>query len=82
MIVPDVNLLLYAYDASSPFHPKASAWLSASLSGAEVVGLYPPVRFAFVRIGTSPQAVSLVRVRPAPAARRFPKVRWYNPVLA
>jgi hypothetical protein len=26
MILPDANLLLYAYDQSSPFHPKAAAW--------------------------------------------------------
>ena len=26
MIVPDVNLLLYAYDATSRFHAAAAAW--------------------------------------------------------
>ena len=26
MILPDANLLLYAYDQSSLFHPKAAAW--------------------------------------------------------
>lgn len=56
MILPDVNLLLYAYDASSPFHAKAAAWWSKCLSGTEAVGLATPVLFAFVRIGTSPRA--------------------------
>ena len=26
MIVPDTNLLIYAYDAGSPFHAKAKTW--------------------------------------------------------
>ena len=53
MIVPDVNLLLYAYDAASPFHQAAARWWHACLSGTEPVGLAPVVVFAFVRIGTS-----------------------------
>jgi len=39
MIIPDINLLLYAYDAASPFHAKAVAWWQACLSGEEPVGL-------------------------------------------
>lgn len=53
MIVPDANLLLYAYDSASPYHAPASAWLEATLSGREAVGLTHPVLFAFVRIATS-----------------------------
>ena len=56
MIVPDSNLLLYAYDAASPFHLKSASWLSACLSGREPIGFCPAVIFAFVRIGTSPRA--------------------------
>ena len=58
MIVPDANLLLYAYDASSPFHEKARAWWERCLSGSEPVGLTHPVLFAFVRIGTSARIFS------------------------
>ncbi len=53
LIVPDVNLLLYAYDADSRFHAAAAAWWRACLSGREPVGLPPVVVFGFVRIGTS-----------------------------
>ena len=53
MIVPDVNLLLYAYDASSRFHAAAAAWWRNCLSGSEPVGLPPVVVFGFVRIATS-----------------------------
>jgi uncharacterized protein len=56
VILPDVNLLLYAYDESSPFHAKAAAWWQECLSGVEPVGLTTQVLFAFVRIGTSARA--------------------------
>ncbi len=55
MIIPDVNLLLYAYDASSPFHRKAATWLTSIFGGSEAVGLCAPVLLAFVRLGTNAQ---------------------------
>jgi toxin-antitoxin system PIN domain toxin len=55
MIIPDANLLLYAYDSASPFHKKAARWWEDCLSGRETVGLCPVVLFAFVRIGTHPR---------------------------
>lgn len=56
MIVPDANLLLYAYDSSSPFHKRAAIWWSDCLSGCEPVGLCGVVLFAFLRVGTSRRA--------------------------
>lgn len=56
MIVPDINLLLYAYDAASLFHAKAVAWWQERLSGTESVGLPRVVIFGFVRIATNPRA--------------------------
>ena len=56
MIVPDANLLLYAYDSSSRFHEPAAAWWRACLSGGEPVGLCGVVLYAFLRIGTSRRA--------------------------
>jgi uncharacterized protein len=53
MIVPDVNLLLYAYDKSSLHHEKAHAWWEASLSGVEPVGLSWLVIVGFARLATS-----------------------------
>jgi toxin-antitoxin system PIN domain toxin len=55
MIIPDINLLLYAYDEHSPFHGKAARWWSNCLSGEETVGLPPVVLFGFVRIATNPR---------------------------
>ncbi len=58
MILPDANLLLYAYDTSSPFHQTSAIWWSKTLDGGELVGICSPVLFAFVRISTSPRAFS------------------------
>ncbi|MEY5016754.1 MAG: hypothetical protein RIS92_3112, partial [Verrucomicrobiota bacterium] len=48
MIVPDVNLLLYAYDESSPFHEPAKAWCEVVMSGPSPLTLLPAVVFGFV----------------------------------
>ena len=53
MIVPDINLLVYAYDATSIFHDKARAWWEKCLSGTERVGLPHVVIFGFVRVVTN-----------------------------
>ena len=55
MIIPDANLLLYAYDSDSPFHRAASRWWGALLSGTESVGLCPVVLFGFLRLATHPK---------------------------
>lgn len=56
MIIPDANLLLYAYDSASAFHERASAWWLRCLTGSQPVGLCSMVLFAFIRIGTSRRA--------------------------
>ncbi len=52
MRLPDVNLLLYAYDARSPRHAPAREWLEQTLSGTETVGLPWVVMLAFIRLST------------------------------
>jgi toxin-antitoxin system PIN domain toxin len=56
MILPDANLLLYAYDEASPFHERAKTWWEGLLSQPETVGLCPCVLFAFIRISTNARA--------------------------
>jgi toxin-antitoxin system PIN domain toxin len=56
MIIPDINLLLYAYDSSTPFHVKAAEWWQSCLSGTEAVGLPHVVVFGFVRVATHARA--------------------------
>lgn len=55
MILPDANLLLYAYDESSPFHERAKAWCEQVMGGPAPVILLPSVVFGFVRISTHPR---------------------------
>lgn len=55
MIVPDLNLLLYAYDAGSPHHRVAARWWESCVNGNEVVGLPRVVLFGFLRLTTSPR---------------------------
>lgn len=53
MIIPDLNLLLYATFDCFPLHAQARAWWEATLSGSELVGLTAPVVFGFLRLSTS-----------------------------
>ena len=55
MIVLDVNILLYAYDATSPLHDRARSWLEGVFSGAEPIGLPWQTIGAFLRIVTNPR---------------------------
>lgn len=52
MILVDADLLLYAYNASAPEHPRASAWLAERLSQPEPVALAWPILGAFLRLAT------------------------------
>jgi hypothetical protein len=53
MMVPDVNLLLYANITAFEEHGKARAWWERALSGREEVGIAPAALFGFVRLGTN-----------------------------
>ncbi len=52
MIVPDVNLLLYAYDRTAPHHARALRWWSQCMDGTEIVGISALTVLAFVRLST------------------------------
>jgi hypothetical protein len=53
MILPDANLLLYAYNSDLSHHARSAAWWTKALNGSEPVCLCPLVLFAFVRVATS-----------------------------
>ncbi len=53
MIVPDVNLLLYAHFTAYAEHPPARHWWEGLLNGDEPVGIALPALFGFVRLATS-----------------------------
>lgn len=54
MILVDANLLLYAYDSTSPWNVPARAWLEAALHGGEGVRFALVTLLAFIRIATNP----------------------------
>jgi toxin-antitoxin system PIN domain toxin len=56
VILIDANVLLYAYNASDPRHPKARAWLEGAVAGPTPIRLAWVTVLAFVRIGTNPRA--------------------------
>jgi len=55
MIVPDTNLLIYAYDETAREHTKSRLWWEGLLSGTAPVGVPWIVLLAFTRLMTHPQ---------------------------
>jgi uncharacterized protein len=53
MIIPDVNLLLYAYDADSDNHRAAKRWWEDLLNSTERIALPWIVILGFVRLSTA-----------------------------
>jgi uncharacterized protein len=53
MIVPDVNLLLYAHINAFPRHRDARKWWEGLLGGQVEVGVSSTALFGFVRIATN-----------------------------
>ncbi len=55
MILPDVNLLIYAHDEDSHWHARAREWWSGLLNGREPVGIPWMVSVGFLRLITHPE---------------------------
>jgi toxin-antitoxin system PIN domain toxin len=53
MIIPDVNLLLYAHIDAFGEHAKARVWWDALLNGKTEVGVPGPALFGFLRLATN-----------------------------
>ena len=58
MILLDVNLLLYAYDAAAQEHTRAVHWLERTLSGSQSIALTWHTILSFLRISTAPKMIS------------------------
>ena len=69
MIVPDLNLLVYAYNEAAPGHGPARRWCQGLMSREPPVGLPWVVVFGFVRLVTHP-AVLVAPLAPAAAMAR------------
>lgn len=53
MILPDTNLLVYAYNRRAREHEAAGKWLEAQFSGHQPIALTWPVLNGFLRVTTS-----------------------------
>ena len=52
MLIPDVNILVYAYDADSPRYARAREWWETTLQQPRIVGLPWSTSVGFIRIAT------------------------------
>ena len=64
MVLPDVNILVYAYSASVPEHQRIRAWLEDVLNGDQAFGMADLVVSGFLRVVTHPRIFN----PPAPLA--------------
>lgn len=57
MIIPDINLLMYAYNEAAPLHAEAEHWWASCLNGQEPVALPWIVSAGFIRLMTHPRVL-------------------------
>jgi toxin-antitoxin system PIN domain toxin len=57
VIVPDVNLLLYAHVTAFPEHARARRWWEGLMNGAQDVAVAAPALFGFVRLASNPRVL-------------------------
>ncbi len=55
MIIPDINLLIFAHNRNALHHEESKQWLSNLMQGGETVGLPWIVISGFIRISTHPK---------------------------
>ena len=58
MIIPDLNLLVYAHFDGTPHHKAARRWWEGLINGSERVGVPWVVATGFVRLITHPRVVA------------------------
>lgn len=69
MILPDINLLIYAHNTLDPNHEAARRWWDERLAGPEGVGLAWIVLLGFIRLSTHPR-VFITPFQPEEALER------------
>jgi len=58
VILPDINLLVYAYNQNAPLHEPARRWWEETMSAGKPIGLPWTVMLGFVRLMTHPAVLS------------------------
>ena len=75
MILPDINLLIYAYNLTAPDHAAARAWWEEIMTQQHPVGLPLNVALGFVRLMTNPKVIQ----PPMPLHTAITEVkRWFS----
>jgi len=67
MILPDVNVLIYAFRKDAPQHATCRSWLAGVVNGEARFGLSPLVLSAVVRITSNPRIYRM----PSPIEEAF-----------
>ena len=75
MIVPDLNLLVYAHAAGAPLHQPARRWWEDLVNGTERVGVPWLVATGFVRLLTHP---AVLRDPAAPEHAADLVAKWFR----
>jgi toxin-antitoxin system PIN domain toxin len=57
MIIPDINLLVYAYNTEDPSHAQAKRWWEELLNGTDPIGLPWVTISGFLRLVTHPRVL-------------------------
>jgi toxin-antitoxin system PIN domain toxin len=58
MIIPDVNLLMYAHNAASATHDRSRKWWEDLIRREQPIGLPWAVAFGFIRLATHPSVLA------------------------
>ena len=75
MIVPDINLLVYAYDGKAAKHTQAKRWWEEKINGNIMVGIPWVVSAGFVRLMTNPK---LMKTPFSPSVAVQHVESWFN----
>jgi toxin-antitoxin system PIN domain toxin len=67
LILPDANVLIYAFRADSEQHDEYRAWLESAINGSAAYGVAPQVLASVIRISTHPR----IFVRPSASRDAF-----------
>lgn len=67
MILPDVNVLVYAFRSDAAEHTRYRDWLDAIVNGEEVYGIAPQILASVIRVTTHPK----IFTRPSAPADAF-----------
>ena len=58
MIIPDINLLVYAHNEQDPNHAPARQWWRGLVDGSELLGVDWSIIVGFIRVSTLPSVVT------------------------